>query len=38
MQVVANGVALGAVLFLMGSGLALLLGAMGVLNLGHGAV
>lgn len=38
MQVVANGVALGAVLFLMGSGLALLLGAMGVLNLAHGAV
>lgn len=38
MQVVANGVALGAVLFLMASGLALLLGAMGVLNLAHGAV
>jgi branched-chain amino acid transport system permease protein len=38
MQVLANGVALGAVLFLMGSGLALLLGAMGVLNLAHGAV
>lgn len=38
MQIVANGVALGAVLFLMGSGLALLLGAMGVLNLAHGAV
>lgn len=38
MQVIANGVALGAVLFLMGSGLALLLGAMGVLNLAHGAV
>lgn len=38
MQVVANGAALGAVLFLMGSGLALLLGAMGVLNLAHGAV
>ncbi len=38
MQVVANGVALGAVLFLMASGLALLLGSMGVLNLAHGAV
>jgi branched-chain amino acid transport system permease protein len=38
MQVLANGVALGAVLFLMASGLALLLGAMGVLNLAHGAV
>ena len=38
MQVFANGVALGAVLFLMGSGLALLLGSMGVLNLAHGAV
>lgn len=38
MQVIANGVALGAVLFLIGSGLALLLGAMGVLNLAHGAV
>ena len=38
MQVIANGLAMGAVLFLMGSGLALLLGAMGVLNLAHGAV
>jgi branched-chain amino acid transport system permease protein len=38
MQVLANGVALGAVLFLMASGLALLLGSMGVLNLAHGAV
>lgn len=38
MQILANGVALGAILFLMGSGLALLLGAMGVLNLAHGAV
>ena len=34
----ANGVAVGAVLFLMASGLALLIGAMGVLNLAHGAV
>ncbi len=38
MQVIANGLALGAVLFLIGSGLALLLGAVGVLNLAHGAV
>lgn len=38
MQVLANGLALGAVLFLMASGLALLLGSMGVLNLAHGAV
>lgn len=38
MQVMANGVAIGAVLFLMASGLALLIGAMGVLNLAHGAV
>lgn len=38
MQVLANGISLGAVLFLMGAGLALLLGAMGVLNLAHGAV
>ncbi|KQY54431.1 MULTISPECIES: branched-chain amino acid ABC transporter permease [unclassified Nocardioides] len=38
MQIIANGISLGAVLFLMGSGLALLLGAMGVLNLAHGAV
>ncbi|QDO88003.1 branched-chain amino acid ABC transporter permease [Ornithinimicrobium ciconiae] len=38
MQVVANGVALGAILFLMAAGLSLLLGAMGVLNLAHGAV
>lgn len=38
MQVVANGLALGAILFLMAAGLSLLLGAMGVLNLAHGAV
>ena len=38
MQVFANGVALGAILFLMGAGLSLLLGSMGVLNLAHGAV
>lgn len=38
MQVLANGVAVGAVLFLMAAGLSLLIGAMGVLNLAHGAV
>lgn len=38
MQVLVNGVAVGAVLFLMASGLSLLIGAMGVLNLAHGAV
>lgn len=38
MQVFVNGVAIGAVLFLMASGLSLLIGAMGVLNLAHGAV
>lgn len=38
MQVFANGVSIGAVLFLMAAGLSLLIGAMGVLNLAHGAV
>jgi len=38
MQVFANGIAVGAVLFLMASGLSLLIGAMGILNLAHGAV
>jgi branched-chain amino acid transport system permease protein len=37
-QVLTNGVAIGAVLFLMAAGLSLLIGAMGVLNLAHGAV
>ena len=38
MQIFANGVSIGAVLFLMAAGLSLLIGAMGVLNLAHGAV
>lgn len=38
MQIFANGVSIGAVLFLMSAGLSLLIGAMGVLNLAHGAV
>lgn len=38
MQVLVNGVSLGAVLFLMAAGLSLLIGSMGVLNLAHGAV
>ena len=38
MQIVANGVSIGAVLFLMAAGLSLLIGSMGVLNLAHGAV
>jgi len=37
-QIFANGVSIGAVLFLMSAGLSLLIGAMGVLNLAHGAV
>jgi branched-chain amino acid transport system permease protein len=37
-QIFANGVSIGAVLFLMAAGLSLLIGAMGVLNLAHGAV
>lgn len=38
MQILANGVSIGAVLFLMAAGLSLLIGSMGVLNLAHGAV
>ncbi len=38
MQTFSNGIAVGAVLFLMASGLSLLIGAMGVLDLAHGAV
>lgn len=38
MQIFANGVSIGAVLFLMAAGLSLLVGAMGVLNLADGAV
>lgn len=38
MQVLVNGLAVGAVLFLMAAGLSLLIGAMGVLNLAHGAI
>jgi len=37
-QILANGVSIGAVLFLMAAGLSLLIGSMGVLNLAHGAV
>lgn len=38
MQVLVNGLAVGAVLFLMAAGLSLLIGAMGILNLAHGAI
>lgn len=37
-QILVNGIAVGSVLFLMAAGLSLLVGAMGVLNLAHGAV
>lgn len=33
-----NGVSLGAILFLIGSGLSLVLGSMGIINLAHGAL
>jgi branched-chain amino acid transport system permease protein len=38
MLVVLNGLSLAAVLFLIGSGLSLVMGAMGVVNLAHGAL
>lgn len=33
-----NGLSFGLILFLIGSGLSLILGVMGVLNLAHGAL
>jgi branched-chain amino acid transport system permease protein len=38
MLALLNGLSLGAVLFLIGSGLSLVMGAMGVVNLAHGAL
>ena len=35
---VLNGISFGSILFLLGSGLSLILGVMGILNLTHGAL